>query len=204
MFLADSEIDSSTSTLPGPRQFAVPSRFDIARRRQEKLRDEPGFGIVETVEKRISIGPEGKRKKKKKHRHPKFGPGFEKDTKSSSSEDETSSSESDSDGDIPEELGIKLISTPPGMESEKEMAQFGVVQPRSIEERSPEPSTSIRRPRPLFESISDDNLQNPTAVVELSQSQPVLTVSREGYEEVSSVFQTLSSYTRIRYFSFTL
>ena len=189
MFLADSEIDSSTSTLPGPRQFAVPSRFDIAQRQQEKKsRDEPGFGVVETVEKSISIEPERSRKKKKKHS--KHDPGT-KDTKSSSESEEesssTSSSESDSDGDsdMPEELGIKLISTPPGIDSDKEKVKFAVVQPRSATESSLETFIPRRRPKPVFESINDDRLEGPAAIVEISQSEPILTVSRECYEEVS-------------------
>ena len=188
MFLADSEIDSSTSTLPGPRQFAVPSRFDIAQRQQEKrLRDEPGFGVVETVEKSISIGSERSRKKKK--RHSKHDAGLE-GTKSESEEESssTSSSESDSDGDMPEELGIKLISTPPGIDSDKEKVKFAVVQPRSMTESSLETFIPRRRPKPVFESIPDDRLKSPAAIVEISQSEPVLTVSKEGYEEVSSIF----------------
>ncbi|KAE9551480.1 hypothetical protein FO519_005300, partial [Halicephalobus sp. NKZ332] len=160
---ADSEIDSSTSTLPGPRQFAVPSRLDIAQRQEEKVRDEPGFGIVETVEKRIS---EGKFT---------YEPKDEKSVYELEAEAE----------DISEEMGIKLISTPPGMESDKEKEAFAVIRPRSTQEITSGESTPRRRPRPLFESLSDENLRSPTAIVELSQSQPILTVSREGYEEIT-------------------
>lgn len=129
--MADSEADSSTSTFPGPQQFAVPSKLDFNRRMEQKRMKEQ---LIEQRKQSIFEAGEG---------------------------------EEESDEEI-SKMGLKLID--------------------SLYET---PSDELPRPKSAIVSSVLEESVEPTAKVELTQSQPVLTVFGEGYEEVCFYFVKL-------------